>query len=133
MTARADSLEEKRWKESNEKSLKLNIDETNKRCGTSFPAKLDWSTIKFEEWQNKIGVSYQSIGNSIIELCKKDDGKDAVKKGIKSVVIKNDPTAPKIELKDGELDYYISLNGTKHGCCYGPDQRTAVAYLLQHL
>lgn len=130
------SLEEKRFREDHEKGLKLNIDGSNMRCGgTTITAKFDWSTFKFDDWQHKMGGRpYQALGRAISELCKKDDGKEAVKKGIKTITIKNAADRPNVELKNGELVDYLSLNG--HGgdiSGYTLTERAITAYLLKNL
>ena len=112
-TARAEPLEEKRFHDKHEKALKLNIDETNKRCGgATMTSSFDWSTFKFDDWQTKLGgMPYQSAGRAIAEICKGDDGKEAVKKGIKSIVIKGRNATPGLEIKDGVLTYWLALTG----------------------
>lgn len=134
-TVRAESLEEKRFHEQHEKSLQANLDSTNKACTSTITATFDWSSIKFDDWQQKFGGNpYQAAGRALIEVCKQDDGKAAVKKSIKTIVIKGTTDTPKLELaKNGELDYYLAINGPKHGCCYAPAQNDAVAYLMKHL
>jgi hypothetical protein len=130
-SARAESLEEKRFHDKHEKALKLNIDETNKRCGgATMTSSFDWSTFKFDDWQTKLdGMPYQSVGRAIIVICKGDDGKAAVKKGIKSVVIKGRADTPGLEIKDGVLTYWLSLGGA-HRDMY---DKAAVAALEKQL
>ena len=128
------SLEETRWKESHEKTLKGVVDEANQKCNTSISSKFDWSTIKFDDWQKLFGAiggntrEYLAPATALQQVCLKEDGKTAVQKQIKTIVIKAGD-ALDVSLKDGELDFVISLKDKTHY----PTRNAVVKYLETHL
>jgi len=128
------SLEESRWKESHEKTLKGVVDEANKKCGSSIVGTFDWSTIKFDDWQKLFGGvggptrEYLAPPVALQQVCMKEDGKTAVQKQIKTIVIKAGD-AVDVSLKDGELDFVISLKDKAHYAT----RNTVVQYLEKHL
>ncbi|HEX4417550.1 MAG TPA: hypothetical protein VH165_06605 [Kofleriaceae bacterium] len=109
--ARADdSLEVKRWKERSEKSLQLSIDAANKKCGATITGRFDWSATKYDDFGTKLSAPrYQVAPNAVEAACATgDDAKAAVRKAIKTIVIKPSAGAQsKLELKAGELDLIV--------------------------
>jgi hypothetical protein len=128
------SLEESRWKDSHEKTLKGGVDEANKKCAASIAPRFDWSTIKFDDWQKLFGAiggptrEYLAPSMALQQVCMKEDAKAAVQKQVKTIVIKAGD-AIDVSLKDGELDFVISLKDKAHF----PTRSAVVKYLETHL
>lgn len=129
--ATAESLEEKNWHAQQDKNMQLNINAMNQRCGTSITVSTDWSTFNMDDWKGKMNTyPQQAVGRIIMEVCKDDNGKAAVKKEIKSVVVKASTDPARIVLKDGVLTEWMS---SVKGGPSAPRQDEGIAYLMKHL
>ena len=130
VAARAQSLEEKRWRETAEKEFKHALEATNKSCGTTIEGTLD-ANVKLDEWGTNMhpGSLCNGTNYALRKLCEKADGKEAVSKGIKTLNCKSGPS-PKLDLKAGVLDITITKDGKPH-----PDvqQGEAEKFLLKNL
>lgn len=127
--ARAESLEEQRFKADKTKELQLSVDAMNKDCGTSITGRFDWSAFKYDAFQHVLGApSFQIVPNAVQSACRTgDDAKASVRKAIKTIVIKPGVgTETKLELTNGELDLFMLA-----GHYLNHDQ--ANAWVLKHL
>jgi hypothetical protein len=127
--ARAESLEEQRFKADKTKQLQLSIDAMNKSCGTSITGRFEWSAFKYDDFQHVMGApSFQVAPNAVESACRGgDDAKAAVKKAIKTIVIKPGVgTETKLDLANGELDLFM-LAG------HSINHEQANAWVLKHL
>jgi hypothetical protein len=127
--ARAESLEEQRFKANKVKELKLSIDVMNKDCGTSITGTFDWSSFKYDDFLHSMGApSFQIAPNAVQHACRTGaDAKAAVAKAIKTIVIKPGiGTETKLDLKNGELDLFMFASHMMN-----PDD--AKAWVLKHL
>ena len=127
--ARAESLEEQRWKTQKEKELQLSIDAMNKHCGgTTITGRFDWSATKYDDFAKKLSApTFQVAPNAVEGACGTgDDAKAAVRKAVRIIVIKPGATETKLELKDGELDLNLQLD-------HNLMREDAKSWVLKHL
>lgn len=108
--AYAQSLKDKEYFASQDKSLAEKVPYTNEKCGTSLAVKFDWSTPPAPEDRG----TYSAYGHcepaleGLRRVCEMSQaGKDAVKQKIKSVTCGFGPKRS-VVLKDGAIDYKIN-------------------------
>ena len=125
-TALAEPLEEKRWHESQQKSLTKAVEDMNKACGATIATTIDWATFKYDDWhKHQVGMSCLSPVRAIQNLCGEADAKAAVVKTVKSVTCKGADAAG-VELNAGALELKITLQKT-------PTQDQVKSFLMKKL
>jgi hypothetical protein len=108
----ADSTEEKNWRASEETNVKLPLETMNKQCGTSIVEKIDWSTFRYDRWQNQQpGTKCASVVWAVRDVCYDAGGKAAVARSIKSITCKVGENAT-AEVKGGGLDFELTIDKT---------------------
>jgi hypothetical protein len=110
VAADAQSLKVRQRMASEAADLVKDAEYTNQVCETSLAVKFDWSGAPE---QDLIGYSPEGYCNAALQgiqrVCGDAIGKDAVKKGIKSVTC-GFAAKRAIEIKDGVVDYKINFN-----------------------
>jgi hypothetical protein len=108
--ARADSLEARKMHAHEEADLATQLDLTNRACGGSLQAKIDWSTFDPAEALKKGVVAWCRAGLDAIEdLCGDDMGKQAVKEKVKMLTCAGAAEPSATLSQDGNLIFKFSL------------------------
>jgi len=95
-----------------EAALARNVEQTNKKCGSGFTVKFDWTGIPTGALNEFSAAGYCDAAlEGIRRVCEEALGKDAVKQKIKSMTCGFGGERA-ISLKDGSLDYTINFNST---------------------
>ena len=110
--AAAEAIKEKRIQPEQEAALAKNVERTNKKCGSGFTAKFDWSGLPSGALKEFSAAGYCGAALDGIErVCDDALGKDAVKQKIKSMTCRFGGERA-ISLKDGSLGYTINFNSS---------------------
>jgi hypothetical protein len=112
--ASAQSLKDKEYFASQEKSLAEKATYTNEKCETKVTVKFDWSTPPTPEDRRTYSASgyCEATLDGMRRVCEMSPaGKDAVKQKIKSVTCGFGPQRS-IALKDGAIDYKINYSSS---------------------
>jgi hypothetical protein len=95
-----------------EAALAKNAEHTNKKCGSGFTVKFDWTKIPPGALNEFSAAGYCDAAlEGIRRVCEEALGKDAVKQKIKSMTCGFGGERA-ISLRDGSLDYTISFNSS---------------------
>ena len=95
-----------------EAALARDVEQTNKKCGSGFTVKFDWTGIPTGALNEFSAAGYCDAAlEGIRRVCEEALGKDAVKQKIKSMTC-GFGSERAISLKDGSLDYTINFNST---------------------
>jgi hypothetical protein len=110
--AAAEAIKEKQVQPEQEAALAKNVERTNKKCGSGFTAKFDWSGLPSGALKEFSVAGYCGAALDGIErVCEDALGKDAVKQKIKSITCRFGGERS-ISLKDGSLGYTINFNSS---------------------
>ena len=84
--------------------------DTKEKCGSPVAYEVDWASFKEKAAFENFEYALTQAGGALEEICKDDIGKDAVKKSVKKVKIKNvtDPKAVSTSFKDGVV--HVNFN-----------------------
>jgi len=104
----AQSLETRKMRAEQEAALGVQVALTNKKCGTSIIARIDWNTFDEAEVLTKGVTSWcQAALDAVQGLCGDALGKEALTK-VQAITCAGAAT-PTAVLKDGELTFSFSL------------------------
>jgi hypothetical protein len=93
-----------------EAALAKIVERTNKKCGSGFSAKFDWTGIPAGALNEFSAAGYcEAALEGIQRVCEETLGKDAVKQKIKSMTC-GFGSERAISLRDGSLAYTINFN-----------------------
>jgi hypothetical protein len=110
--AAAEAINERRAQPEQEAALTKNVERTNKKCGSGFTAKFDWTGLPSGALKEFSVAGYCGAALDGIErVCEDALGKDAVKQKIKSMTC-GFGGERSISLKDGSLAYTINFNSS---------------------
>ena len=105
----AQSLETRKMRAEQEAALEAQVALTNKKCGTSITARIDWTTFDEAEVLTKRVTSWcQAALDAIEDICGDALGKEALTTKVKSITCAGAAT-PAAALKDGDLTFAFSL------------------------
>jgi hypothetical protein len=109
----AQSLKVKERMAAQEAELQRQVAALNKKCGTNFTARFDWSAAPQTDLFKYSAAGYCDNGAlaGIQEVCGHDLGKPAAKDKIKTVIC-GFGSERTIALKDGVLDYKINFDSS---------------------
>jgi len=122
----AQSLETRKMRAEQEAALGEQVARTNKKCGTSLTAHIDWNTFDEAEVLTKRVTSWcQAALDAVEDICGDALGKEALTTKLKSITCAGSAT-PAAVLKDGDLTFSFSLT---------PNQNKLLVrtYLEKHL
>jgi hypothetical protein len=105
----AQSLETRKMRAEQEAALGGQVALTNKKCGTSLTARIDWNTFDEAEVLTKRVMSWcQAALDAVEDICGDALGKEALMTKVKSITCAGAAT-PAATLKDGDLTFAFSL------------------------
>ncbi|MGE5200914.1 MAG: hypothetical protein ACM3O6_02505 [Acidobacteriota bacterium] len=113
-SAGAQSLKARQFQAQQDEYLAHSVDDTSKRCEATIAAKIDWPAIKQDEpgSSSPSGFCGEAL-NAIGSLCGQAMAKEAVQKGVKTLVCTmGGPRA--ISLKDGALTYTMDYDAANN-------------------
>jgi hypothetical protein len=124
--AAAAATREKQIQPEQEAVLAKDVADANKKCGSGFTVKLDWTGVPADAFKEFSAAGYCDAAlEGIRRVCEDALGKDAVKLKIKSMTC-GFGGERSISLKDGSLAYTINFNSTN-------DADFVYAYLQNNL
>jgi len=125
-SAGAQSLKARQFQAKEDEYLARSIEDTSKRCESQISAKIDWAAIKQDEPGSSSPSGYCGEAlNAIGSLCGQAMAKEAVQKGVKTLVCTmGGPRA--ISLKDGTLTYTMEYDSANN-------EDYIKAFLKEHL
>jgi len=110
--AAAEVVKERQIQPEQEAALAKNVERANKKCGSGFTAKFDWSGLPSGALKEFSASGYCGAALDGIErVCEDALGKDAVKQKIKSITCRFGGERS-ISLKDGSLGYTINFKSS---------------------
>jgi|GEM_PF-1363340 len=110
--AAAEVVKERQIQPEQEAALAKNVERANKKCGSGFTGKFDWSGLPSGALKEFSASGYCGAALDGIErVCEDALGKDAVKQKIKSITCRFGGERS-ISLKDGSLGYTINFKSS---------------------
>jgi len=113
-SAGAQSLKARQFQAKEDEYLARSVADTSKRCDAQIAAKIDWSTIKQDEpgSASPSGFCGEAL-NAIGSLCGESMAKEAVQKGVKTLVCTMGGARAAV-LKDGALTYTMDYDAANN-------------------